>query len=89
MIYQRPLIKSVDKKTLIKSDDKKKIIELQKEMIIEYLTDHISCKSSDIAKLLNIKLTRSRDILNSLIADGVIVAEDANRNRIYRLKEKK
>lgn len=85
---KKALIKSVDKKTLIKSDDKKKIIELQKETVIEYLTDHIICKSSDIAKLLNIKLTRSRDILNSLIADGVIVAEGSNRNRIYRLKDK-
>ena len=85
---EKALIKSVGKKTSIKTDDKKTIIELQKETVIEYLTDHVSCKSSDIAKLLNIKLTRSRDILNSLIADGIVVAEGANRNRTYRLKEK-
>ena len=63
------------------------IMELQKETIIEYLTEHVSCRSSDIAELLNIKLTRSRDILNALIADGIVVAEGANRNRTYRLKE--
>ncbi len=84
---KKALIKTVDKKPLIKSDDKKKIMELQKETIIEYLTEHVSCRSSDIAELLNIKLTRSRDILNALIADGIVVAEGANRNRTYRLKE--
>ena len=63
-------------------------IELQKETVIEYLIDYVACKSKDIAELLGIKLTRSRDILNELIADGIVVAEGANRNRTYRLKEK-
>jgi len=45
-------------------------------------------QSERYIQLLNIKLTRSRDILNSLIADGIVVAEGANRNRTYRLKEK-
>ena len=63
------------------------IIELKKETIIEYMTELVSCRSSDIAELLDIKLTRSRDILNTLIADGIIVVEGANRNRTYRLKE--
>ena len=81
------LIKAADKQTPIDKNEKKKLTELQKETIIEFLTDHVSCRSSDIAELLDIKLTRSRDILNALIADGIVVAEGANRNRTYRLKE--
>ena len=73
---------------MIKTDDKKKIIELQKETVIEFLTDHVTCKSKDIAELFGMKLTRSRDILNELIADDIVVAEGANRSRIYRLREK-
>ena len=73
---------------MIKTDDKKKIIELQKKTVIEYLTDHVTCKSKDIAELFGMKLTRSRDILNELIADDIVVAEGANRSRIYRLREK-
>ena len=81
------MIKAADKQTPIDKNEKKKLTELQKETIIEFLTDHVSCRSSDIAELLDIKLTRSRDILNALIADGIVVAEGANRNRTYRLKE--
>ena len=73
---------------MIKTDDKKKIIELQKKTVIEYLTDHVTCKSKDIAELFGMKLTRSRDILNELIADDIVVAEGANRSRTYRLREK-
>lgn len=77
-----------DEKAVINPDDKKKIIELQKETVIEHLTDHVTCKSKDIANLLGIELTRSRDLLNELITDGIVVAEGANSNCTYRLREK-
>ena len=54
----------------------------------EYLIDFVACKSKDIAELLGIKLTRSKDILNELIANGIVVAKGANRNRTYRLRVK-
>ena len=80
-------IKGDDKKATITSDDKKKVTELQKETIIEYLTDHVNVRSSELTELLGVKTTRVKNLLNSLIADGIVVAEGANRNRTYRLKE--
>ncbi len=80
--------KSDDRKATIKSDDKKATIKtiVQKDAIVEYLTDHIYAKSSDLSELLGIKSTRTKGILSELIEEGTIVAEGSNRNRIYKLK---
>ena len=73
---------------LTKRDDKKTTIKSmrQKEGIINYLTDHISAKNSDIAELLGVKSTRVKKLLSELITEGVVVAEGGNRNRTYKLK---
>lgn len=92
VLTDEKVIVTDDKKVTIKGDDKKaeknKMSDLQKETIIEYLTDHVSARSSELAELLGVKSTRIKNLLSALIADGVIVAEGANRNRTYRLKEK-
>ncbi|MBR1752769.1 MAG: hypothetical protein IJ740_18185 [Ruminococcus sp.] len=92
ILTDEKVIVTDDKKVTIKGDDKKaeknKMSDLQKETIIEYLTDHVSARSSELAELLGVKSTRVKNLLSALIADGVIVAEGANRNRRYRLKEK-
>ena len=92
VLTDEKVIVTDDKKVTIKGDDKKaeknKMSDLQKETIIEYLTDHVSARSSEIAELLGVKSTRVKNLLSALIADGAIVAEGANRNRRYRLKEK-
>lgn len=76
-----------DKKSATKIGDKKSAItENAKQIIIEYLTDHVSASCAEIARVLNLHSSRTRDYLVALIADGVIVAEGANRNRTYRLK---
>ncbi len=76
-----------DKKSAIKIGDKKSSInETNKTRIIEYLTEHISAKSSEIADYLGLKSSRTRDYLNELIADDIVVAEGSNRNRVYKLK---
>ena len=76
-----------DKKSAIKIGDKKSAInETNKTRIIEYLTEHISAKSSEIADYLGLKSSRTRDYLNELIADEIVVAEGSNRNRFYKLK---
>lgn len=91
VLTDEKVIVTDDKKVTIKGDDKKaeknKMSDLQKETIIEYLTDHVSARSSELAELLGVKSTRIKNLLSALIADGVIVAEGANRNRSYRLKE--
>ena len=48
-----------------------------------------SCRTSDLSALLEINASRTKVYLKELITDGVIVAEGANRNRVYRLKEGK
>ena len=57
-----------------------------KETIIEYLTDHAEDKASSIADYIGLKPSRTRDYLNELITEGVVVAEGGNRNRTYKLK---
>ena len=93
VITDDKVIVSDDKKVTIKGDDKKasekkKVADLHKETIIEYLTDHVSARSSELAELLGVKSTRVKNLLSALIDDGIVVAEGANRNRTYRLKEK-
>ena len=73
------------KKPAIKIGDKKSAINI-KETIIEYLTDHAEDKASSIADYIGLKPSRTRDYLNELITEGVVVAEGGNRNRTYKLK---
>ena len=55
-------------------------------MIIEFLTEHPTAKASEIAAYVDLKPSRIRDHLAELIAEDIVVAEGANRNRIYKLK---
>lgn len=76
-----------DKKSAIKIGDKKSVInEKMKETIIAYLTDHAEAKTAEIAEYIGLKLSRTRDYLNELIAEDIVVAEGGNRNRTYRLR---
>ena len=42
--------------------------------------------TKEIAELLGVKEARARRLLAGLIEDGVLFAEGANRNRVYKLK---
>lgn len=77
---------SSDKRVAIKNSDKSTKTASQKIAILEYLTDHASAKCSDISDMLGIKDARARRILSEMIAEGTVVAEGSNRNRIYKLK---
>lgn len=88
VLSEEKVIVTDDKKATIKSDDKKKIADIQKDTIIEYLTDHVSAKNRELSELLGVKSTRIKNLLSELIADGIVVADGANRNRTYRLREK-
>ena len=79
--------KAGSKKSVIKIGDKKTAISASmKEGIIVYLTDHAEAKASSVAEYIGLKPSRTRDYLNELIAEGIVVAEGGNRNRTYRLK---
>lgn len=80
--------KSSDKKVAIKSSDKKSTekTKLHKAVVMDYLTEKIIAKTPEISELLGIKDARTRRLLSEMIAEGIIVAEGANRNRVYKLK---
>ena len=59
---------------------------MQREIIIDYLTKHISATSSELAELIDVKNSRIKEILRSLTAEEIIVANGSNRNRTYSLK---
>ena len=82
-----PFKKAGIKKPAVKIGDKKSMITANmKEVIIAYLTDHAKAKTSLIAEYIGLKPSRTRDYLNELIEEGIVVAEGGNRNRTYRLK---
>lgn len=58
-----------------------------REAIVEYLTDNISAKCSDLSQLTGTSASRTRAILSKMIEDNILVAEGENKNRIYKLKE--
>ena len=62
-----------------KTDDKK-------EAIISYLKKNEVGKATEIAKLLGLKPTRTREILAEMINDEIVIPDGENKNRIYKLK---
>ena len=52
-----------------------------------YLTDNASATCSEIAEILGLQASRSREYLSKMIKEGVLESEGANRNRRYRLKK--
>ena len=75
-------------KSAIKNGNKNNsaIKSAKRQMIIEYLTDHPTAKSAEIAEYVDLKPSRVRDYLSELIAEEIVVADGGNRNRTYRLK---
>ena len=83
-----PIKKSGDKKVAIKSGDKKVATKtaVHKQAIIDYLTENVSAKSSELAELIGVKRSRIKDILSELIAEEIVIPEGSNKNREYKLK---
>lgn len=57
-----------------------------KETIIVDLTDHAEAKDSTVAEYIGLKSSHTRDYLNELLVEGIVIADGSNRNRTYRLK---
>ena len=87
IVLTLPLEKIGDKKSAIKIGDKKsEIKETIKRIIIEYLTEHASAKTSEISEILQLQVSRTRDYLSELVKEGILESEGGNKNRIYKLK---
>lgn len=81
---EKSAIKTGDKKSAIKTGGK--ITAHNKELIIQYLTEHVSATTTELAGVLDLKVSRVRDLLSQLQAEGYIIAVGSNRNRTYKLK---
>ena len=70
-----------------KIGDKKSAINTRtKAAILSFMQGKDAVKASQIAEAIHLQPSRTRDYLAELIEEGVIIAEGANRNRVYRLK---
>lgn len=67
-------------------DKKSAINNRTKQAIISFMEGKGPVKSSQVAEAIGLQPSRTRDYLLELIQEGVIIAEGANRNRVYRLK---
>ena len=72
-------IKQGDKRAPIKTN-------MQKALIIEYLTNHAEGRVSDLADTLDVSTSRVKKLIYDLIAEDIITAEGGNKNRVYKLK---
>ncbi|MCM1123862.1 MAG: AAA family ATPase, partial [Eubacterium sp.] len=80
-------IKTSDKKQAIKTSDKKydnKTLK-HKEKISAYLQEYELAKTSDIAKMLNLSVARTRAVLSEM---DNIEALGTNKTRVYRLRDR-
>lgn len=55
-----------------------------RQTIMKYLSVHDSAQRKELEKLLYLQASRTREILRSMIVDGVIVAEGDSKNRVYK-----
>ena len=70
-----------------KIGDKKSAINVRnRQAIIAFIKGNGTVKASQVAAAIGLQPSRTRDYLSELIQDGIIIAEGANRNRVYRLK---
>ncbi len=83
-----PIGKSNNNETAIKSNDKttKTKSQIQKQAVIAYLTEKIAAKNTEIAELIGVNDVRARRLLTEMVAEGTVVAEGGNKNRVYKLK---
>ena len=69
----------------VKSDNKR-VRDIRKDAIIDFLTDNVTGRVSDIADLLGIDAAQSSALLSELVSDEIIVEAYDKNGRIYSLK---
>ncbi len=68
------------------SDNKRLQYLMQRDTVIQYLTDHPAATNTEIARMLDLSAPRSRSILARMAEEDLIESVGANRTRRYRLK---
>ena len=83
---KKPAIKTGDKKPTIKTDDKKPTkSNKQQMMILKYMETDKEYRLQDFCKLLELKESRTKEILKPLILDGKLLVIGKNKDRRYKL----
>lgn len=83
---KKPAIKTGDKKPTIKTDDKKSTkSNKQQMMILKYMETDKEYRLQDFCKLLELKESRTKEILKPLILDGKLLVIGKNKDRRYKL----
>ena len=80
-----PLMKRGNKVTRIKQEGKKAEMKsaLKRAMIIDYLTDHAEGSFGELTKLLGVKPSNTKKLLDDLIEEGIVAITE---NGMYLLK---
>lgn len=78
--------KSGDKSAIKSKIGDKSAINFKK-MIVEYLAEHEEARSREIADVIGLKISRTKDYITELVEEGKIVSNGANKNRTYSLKK--
>ena len=78
--------KSDSKKATVKSDRKKvmKNTQVQYEQILTFMKLDTWYKASDLVEVLDVKETRTKELLRALVADGKILDNGATKGRCYK-----
>lgn len=84
-VDKKALIKSADKKTLIKNDDEKlrPKTEKQLETIVDFMEAGREYATREIAEVLGLKETRTRELIAILVSDNKIERLGGKRDRRY------
>ncbi|MBR6090932.1 MAG: putative DNA binding domain-containing protein [Anaerolineaceae bacterium] len=59
---------------------------IKRQMIIDYLTEHVDSTTADLSAYLGLRPARVRDYLRELIRDRIVIAFGSRRDRKYKLK---
>ena len=58
----------------------------QRQLLIDYLTDHPTSDLFALSKTLGVTLSRTESLLQQLADEGIVTAEADQENRLYKLK---
>ena len=83
---EKEIKKTGDKKPAIKTGDKKPTkSDKQQMMILKYMETDKEYRLQDFCKLLELKESRTKEILKPLILDGKLLVIGKNKDRQYKL----
>ena len=74
------------KRTGAGDSDNAAVTAVRRQLIIEYLTDHVSAGITELAAYTGLRPALVREYLSGMISDGLVVAVDGGKARRYRLR---